>query len=247
MDAMRMPYMCGHGTIGSVKVWGDLMSDSNRSHVTISTPAGIVSAELHRHGGGSGRVSTVALQLESGFHDRTEELEVRGKRLKCDLVCVGGYFAMIALEELDAQGLLSAASKTNEVAALGMEVIREANEQLKIQHPTAAHVNTCDVAEFYWDGGSMVIYGDHHVDRSPCGTGTLAKMALLYHRKQLAVGESILQKGPLGTCFRGTIVKEVQIGDKPGIVPQIQAAAHITGRSTFIISREDPFPTGFLL
>jgi len=245
MDAARYPLMCGHGTIGSAKTWGDLVDPACRS-VRIATPSGVVHAEMDRDEA-TGRVSWVSLVLDSAFRDEGFVIVVRGQQVAGDLVCVGGYFAMVAMSELECAGLLTRESSHEDVVRLGMEVIAEANRQLRVRHPTRASACTVDVTEFYWKGGSYVVYGDHHLDRSPCGTGTSAKMALLHNRGQLAVGESVCQEGPLGTTFRGTIIRETTVGDKMAIVPKIEASAHITGQHRFLISKEDPFQEGYLL
>ena len=102
-------------------------------------------------------------------------------------------------------------------------------------------------------GKNFVVLGEGHVDRSPCGTGTCAKLALLHKREQLEVGEPFINEGLLGTTFDAHIVREASIEDTmsgekfPAIVPEISGAAHITGLQHFVLTPDDPFPEGFLL
>ena len=110
-----------------------------------------------------------------------------------------------------------------------------------------------DVTEFYDEdtqansGKSIVVYGESHMDRSPCGTGTTAKMTLLHHQGKLAPGQVYKNAGPLGTVFAGQVVKTVPIVEFDGIVGQVRGNAQITGYHHFVVDADDPFPEGFLL
>ena len=97
------------------------------------------------------------------------------------------------------------------------------------------------------NGKSVVVYGESHMDRSPCGTGTTAKMTLLHHQGHFEPGQVYKNTGPLGTTFEGRIVKTLKIGEFNGIVGQIRGSAQITGYHQFVIDPRDPFDKGFLL
>ena len=137
--------------------------------------------------------------------------------------------------------------------SLGMAVIEAANQALRVYHPERPEVNTVDVTEFYDEntktgmGKSVVIYGESHMDRSPCGTGTTAKMTLLHHRGKLSTGQVYKNASPLGTVFEGRIVKTVSIGKFSGIVGQVKGNAQITGYHQFVVDADDPFQKGFLI
>ena len=92
-----------------------------------------------------------------------------------------------------------------------------------------------------------MIYGESHMDRSPCGTGTTAKMTLLHHQGKLDSGQVYKNAGPLGTVFEGRIIKTVSIGKFKGIVGQVRGNAQITGYHQFVVDANDPFPEGFLI
>jgi len=117
-----------------------------------------------------------------------------------------------------------------------------------------------DVTEFYASvapgrGLSAVVYGESHIDRSPCGTGTSAKMTLLHHRGELALNQPYVNAGILGTAFEGRLVAETMVGDPstgseqalPAVVPEVRGSAHVTGVHQFVLDPQDPFPEGFLL
>jgi proline racemase len=136
---------------------------------------------------------------------------------------------------------------------LGMAIIEAANQAFSVHHPGRPEVKTVDVTEFYDEdpdglsGRSVVVYGESHIDRSPCGTGTTAKMTLLHHQGKLDPGRIYKNSSPLGTSFEGRIVKTVPIGEYGGIVGQVRGNAQITGYHQFVVDANDPFPEGFLL
>ena len=136
---------------------------------------------------------------------------------------------------------------------LGMAVIEAANQAFSVYHPGRPEVNTVDVTEFYDEdpvtgtGRSVVVYGKSHMDRSPCGTGTTAKMTLLHHQGRLRPGQVYKNASPLGTVFEGQIVTTMSIGEFAAIVGQVRGNAQITGYHRFVVDANDPFPEGFLL
>ena len=166
-------------------------------------------------------------------------------------VCVGGFFVMVSSDQI---GLDFSPPNRSRLKELGMQLIHEANQQLTVRHPTRPEVNTVDVTEFYdpssdaqGNGKSMVILGEGHMDRSPCGTGTAAKMTLLHHRGQFGFDETFTNTSPLGTTFQGRLVEETRLGDTIAVVAEVRGSAHITGIHEFIIDPKDPFQEGFLI
>jgi proline racemase len=123
-----------------------------------------------------------------------------------------------------------------------------------VRHPTRPEVKTVDVTEFYdpssdagGKGKSLVILGEGHMDRSPCGTGTAAKMTLLHYRGQLGFDETFTNASPLGTTFQGRLLEETRLGDTMAVVAEVRGSAYITGVHEFIVDPKDPFQEGFLL
>ena len=144
-------------------------------------------------------------------------------------------------------------SNSDRLIDLGMALIDAANHSFSVRHPERPEVDSVDVTEFHAEdagghsGRNVVVYGESHMDRSPCGTGTTAKMTLLHHRGQLAVGEAYRNTSPLGTVFEGRILRTVDIGPFTGIVAQVRGNAQVTGLHQFVLDPRDPFPHGFLL
>lgn len=252
MDARRYPYLCGHATIGAVATLievGALSAPEGETVITVDTPSGPMDAHTRME---KGRVMSVAIDMVPSFvFDADCELDLPGfGRVPVDLVCVGGFFAMVSARAI---GVELVAGNSGVLIPLGMDIIAAANEAFSVLHPERPEVRTVDVTEFYEEdphtggGRGVVVYGESHMDRSPCGTGTAAKMTLLHHRGALAPGEVYRNASPLGTVFDGQIVKTVKIGPFDGIVGQVCGNAQITGYHRFVLDPNDPFPKGYLL
>jgi proline racemase len=252
MDARRYPYLCGHATIGAVASLietGALEAGDGDRNIIVDTPSGPLSAHARIR---NGRVESVAIDMAPSFVFATgHTVEVPGfGTIPLDLVCVGGFFAMVSARDITID--LKPAN-SHRLIPLGMAIIEAANQALSVRHPERPEVDTVDVTEFYAEdagshcGRNVVIYGESHMDRSPCGTGTTAKMTLLHHRGELAVGDIYKNTSPLGTVFEGRIIKTVAVGEFNGIVAQIRGNAQITGFHQFVVDSRDPFQQGFLL
>ncbi len=254
MDAKRYPYLCGHATIGAVTTLGrtgfiDLKEGENT--ITIDTPSGIMETRpLVKNG----RITSVAVDMVPSFvFDTNRKITVKNfGEISVDLVCTGGFFAMI---DADLLGISPVIENRDILVDLGMKIIDAANEQLDVVHPVNSDVNTIDVAEFYdsgkghgpASGRGMVIYGESHMDRSPCGTGTASKLALLHHHKKIKMHQPYINSSPLGTLFEAELVKKTKTGHLDALVTRIKGRAWITGIHHFTIEKTDPFKDGFIL
>jgi proline racemase len=253
MDARRYPYLCGHATIGAVTTLiesGVLPVGDGEHEVVVDTPSGPVAAMARVSGS---KVASVAIQMVPSFVQETDlNLDVPGTgRLNVDLVCVGGFFAMVSSDQIN---MALTVENSRRLIDLGMAIIDAANTQLTVAHPTRPEVCSVDVTEFYDSGAnetkagkSVVVYGQSHMDRCPCGTGTAAKMTLLHHHGRLNPGKPYVNHSPLNTTFEGRIVSETMVGDRPAVIAEIRGSAHITGIHEFVIDSSDPFPQGYLL
>jgi proline racemase/trans-L-3-hydroxyproline dehydratase len=253
MDARRYPYLCGHATMGAVMTLieaGVIDADADALQVIVDTPSGPLQAVAYMN---NGTVESVAIRMVPSFvYSDNETLSVAEfGQLTVATVCVGGFFVMVSTDQI---GLDFSPPNRSRLIELGMQLIQAANQQLSVRHPTRSEVNTVDVTEFYdspmdaeGKGNSMVILGEGHMDRSPCGTGTAAKMTLLCHHGKLGLNETFINTSPLGTTFEGRIVEEIRLGNKKAIVTEVRGSAQITGIHEFIIDSRDPFQKGFLL
>jgi proline racemase len=217
MDARRYPYLCGHATIGAVVSLieiGALDATDGDRVITVDSPSGPLDANTRIQ---NGRVESVAIDMVPSFvFDTDRQIDVPGYgTLAIDLVCVGGFFAMVSASSV---GIDLVPANSQRLVRLGMAIIEAANQACTVYHPQRPEVTSVDVTEFYDQdpetgvGKSAVVYGESHLDRSPCGTGTTAKMTLLHHTKKLDPGQVYRNAGPLGTVFQGRIVKTLPIG-----------------------------------
>jgi proline racemase len=254
MDAKRYPYLCGHATIGAITtLWqtGFLKLKEGENTVLVDTPAGVMNTMATVI---NDRVTSVAINMVPSFvynTDKTIVIEDFGK-ITIDIVCTGGFFAMVDTNLLGIEPVLK---NKGVLVKLGMKIIEAANQQLQVAHPVQSDVTSVDVCEFYdseekegvAQGRSLVIYGESHMDRSPCGTGTAAKLALLHNRQKLAINQPYINSSPLGTSFKASLVEEVTIGHLPAVVTKIEGRAWVTGVHHFLLDETDPFPHGFLI
>jgi proline racemase len=257
MDAKRYPYLCGHATMGAVATLaqtGFLELSEGENTLLIDTPSGTMDARAFVT---DGKVDSVAIDMIPSFVFATDrEIMVEGfGPMSIDLVCTGGFFAMVDAVKL---GIEPVMDNKDRLVDLGMKIIAAANEQLGVVHPERPDVNTVDVTEFYdsrvkdkvkngkaW-GRGMVIYGESHMDRSPCGTGTAAKLALLHHYGKIKMHQPYLNYSPLGTCFEAELVNAVKIGSLDALVTRIKGRAWVTGLHQFVLDKTDPFQQGYL-
>ena len=269
MDPRRYPYMCGHGTIGAVTAFiemGWLHREEGEAEVVVDTPSGPVQtrARVVTTPTGRTRVESVTIRLESAFvylQDQTIAAPELGQ-IQVDVVFAGGFFAMVSNRELGralgepggGEPLGLTLQNVPELVRHGMIITEAADEQLDVQHPLRQYIDSIDVTEFYdprgddiRQGRNAVVYGEEHIDRSACGTGTSAKMALLHRRGKLGVEDTFVNQSPLGSTFEGRVAEETTVGPYPAIVPEIRGAAHITGIHRFVVTPDDPFPEGFLI
>lgn len=254
MDACRYPYLCGHATIGAVTTLlqtGIVKAepdDAGNASVIVDTPSGPMPTRARI---GKGRILSVSFTSVPCFvyaRDVPVELPATGTIL-IDVVCAGGFFAMA---DLDQPPLNSMQLTNDQIVSLGMSITRQSCVDLNVCHPLRPEVSTIDVTEFYRHsspehGTGFVVYGESHLDRSPCGTGTSARMALLFHKGLITAQTVYTSKGPLDTSFRAQVVRETRVGPFSAVEVEITGSAYITGLHQFVLDQHDPFPQGFLL
>jgi proline racemase len=254
MDARRYPFLCGHATIGAVVTLagtGFLSLEQGENSVVVDTPSGPMEALVSLKGE---KIGAVAVNMVPSFVYATDkEIDVKGfGKIRVDLVCTGGFFAMVDSGKIGMEPVLE---NKPFLTDLGMKIIDAANEQLTISHPVRPDVRTVDVTEFYDSrhkdghafGRGMVIYGESHADRSPCGTGTAAKLTLLHHYGKIKLHEKYVNAGPLGTTFEAMLVGKQKIGPTDGFIVQIKGRAYLTGIHHFIMEENDPFQQGYMM
>ncbi|SFH02304.1 proline racemase [Desulfotomaculum arcticum] len=251
MDTGGYLNMCGHGTIGAVTIMietGMLKVVEPVTRVVLDTPAGLVTARAQVE---DGAVREVTFENVPAFLFESGVVEVGGKNIPVDVAFGGNFFAIVNAADL---GLRVCPEQVKELKEIGMEILKEVNRKLTVQHPIFTHINKIDLVEICDKPSvaganikNVVIFGKNQVDRSPCGTGTCAKLATLIAKGQLQINEELVNESILGTTFKGKALKAAQIGAYQGIIPQITGSAYITGLNNFVINKNDPLKYGFLL
>jgi 4-hydroxyproline epimerase len=242
--------MCGHGTIGMVTFGLEhgLIQPATPGKLRIEVPAGVIDIAYTTEGD---KVTSVRITNVPAYVAATGiqvELEGLGP-LSVDVSYGGNYYAIVepqgAYTGLDDLG----ASRLVELSARLRDAIREKFEPVHPLDPTirgVSHILWADKPRGDGaDGRNAVFYGDRAIDRSPCGTGTSARLAHLASKGQLKPGERFVHESYIGSRFIGRVEAETSIGEQPAIIPSIEGSAVATGFNTIWIDRTDPFWKGF--
>jgi 4-hydroxyproline epimerase len=242
--------MCGHGTIGTVTmaIEHGLVTPKEPGKLRLDTPAGLVLAEYRQEGQ---YVEEVRITNVPSFL-YAEGLEVDCPdlgRLKVDIAYGGNFYAIVEPQEnFRDMGDYSA----GQLVAWSPVLRQRLNEYYRFEHPENPAINR--LTHIQWTGKAQtpdgdarnaVFYGDKAIDRSPCGTGTSARMAQLHAKGRLKVGDSFMHESIIGSMFAGRVEATTQVGDLEAVIPSIGGWARMTGINTIFIDDRDPFAHGF--
>ena len=242
--------MCGHGTIGMITFGLEhgLIRPRTPGRLKIEVPAGVLDIAYETEGD---KVTSVRIRnVPAYLAAEGIEIDVPGLGpLSVDVSYGGNYYAIVepqgAYTGLDDLG----ASRIIELSGLVRERVRAAFHPV---HPDEPSIN--GVSHVLWadkpkgegaDGRNAVFYGDKAIDRSPCGTGTSARLAHLHAKGRLKVGDAFVHESYICSRFIGRVEAETTVGDHKAIVPSIEGSAVATGFNTIWVDRQDPFWAGF--
>ena len=243
--------MCGHGTIGTITmaIEEGLITPKTPGIIRMETPAGLVNVSYKLEGK---KVKSVKLINVPSFLHSSELLADCPElgELVIDVAYGGNFYAIIDVQR-KFKGLENYSA--DKLIAWARELRKNINAKYKFVHPEDETINGC--SHILWTGAVMdktstarnaVFYGDKAIDRSPCGTGTSARMAQWYTKGKLKKGDVFIHESIIGSKFTGTIEEESIIGEKPGIRPGIEGWAKIYGYNTISIDKDDdPYAYGF--
>jgi len=245
-------YMCGHGTIGTVTmaIENGLINPRTPGVVNLDVPAGKVVAQYTMDGDYVDEVRIT--NVPSFLHSRDLEVECPGLgKLVVDVAYGGNFYCIVDPQELYTD---LADVSVGDLLRWSPALRTAINERYSFVHPENPAINRC--THVMWTGrpqqpGSTarnaVFYGDKAIDRSPCGTGTSARMAQWAARGKLKVGDDFIHESIIGSIFKGRVEQAVSVGGVAGIVPSIAGWARQTGINTIFIDDRDPFAHGFSL
>jgi 4-hydroxyproline epimerase len=242
--------MCGHGTIGTITIGIEegLITPKTPGVVRMEAPAGLVIAEYVQEGKKvkSVKITNVPSYLEAaGLEVESPDLGL----LKVDVAYGGNFYAIVDVQE-NFKGLEHYSA--SDLISWARELRKRINEKYSFVHPDNAHINGC--SHVLWTGAVLdssstarnaVFYGDKAIDRSPCGTGTSARMAQWHAAGKLKKGDLFIHESIIGSRFTGRIEEETTVGGKPAIRPSIEGWARIYGYNTITIDPDDdPYAYG---
>ncbi|MDQ1513594.1 MAG: proline racemase [Microbacteriaceae bacterium] len=243
--------MCGHGTIGVATVLvetGMVEVVEPVTTIRLDTPAGKVVASVAVS---DGHADSVTIENVPSYPERLDAvIDVPGYgEVPYSLAFGGNFYAMV---DLDAVGLPFDRAFQRPILDAGLAIMREINASAAPRHPEIAGVDHCHHVEFIAPGSTarhsrhaMAIFPGWF-DRSPCGTGTSARMAELWGRGELPLETDFVNESFLGTRFIGRLVGETTLAGIPSVVPAITGRAWVTGRADYLLDPADPFPSGFV-
>lgn len=255
MDGGGYLNMCGHGSIGAstaIVETGMVEVTEPITKVVLESPAGLIRADV-RVENGIVKESTIT-NVPSFLYKSDLRINVPTiGEINLDIAFGGSFFAIVDVTQENLK--LDICPKNDQIfKEIGVKIRDEVNKSIIVSHPYLSHIKTVDLVEFYGPAKNpqatlqnVVIFGSGQVDRSPCGTGTSAKLATLIAKGKLKLNEDFVYESITGTMFTGRALEEVKIGEYNGIIPQITGRAYVTGFNHFIINDEDPLKYGFKL
>jgi len=245
--------MCGHGTIGTITIAIEegLIQPKIPGKVRMEAPAGLVLIDYKQEGR---KVTSVKLTNVPGYlAPENENISVECPELgtlKVDVSYGGNFYAIVDVQE-NFKGLEHYSA--DQLISWSRVMRKRINETHTFVHPENPTINTC--THILWTGKTIspeatarnaVFYGDKAIDRSPCGTGTSARMAQWFAKGKLKEGDVFIHESIIGSKFTGRVEKAVSVAGIPALVPSIEGWAKIYGYNTITIDPEDdPYAYGF--
>jgi proline racemase len=244
--------MCGHGTIGVATVLvetGMVEVTEPVTRVRLDTPAGLVVAEVSVSDGAATSVSITNVPAFAVGLDQTVAVPGYGE-VTYDMAYGGNFYAILPLKQV---GIEFDRANKEAILTAGLTLMAAINDASEPVHPENAEIRGCHHVQFLAPDANarhsrhaMAIYPGWF-DRSPCGTGTSARLAQLHTRGEIKVGDDFINESFIGSRFTGTIIEETTAGGLPAVVPRITGRAWVTGTAQYMIDPTDPFPEGFQL
>jgi proline racemase len=255
MEQVEYPPMSGTNTICVVTVLietGMVPAVEPVTHLKLETPAGLIAVEAEVN---NGKVRKVTFRNVPAFATHLDaRVEVPGLGTVTVDVAYGGMFYVIA--DAEALDLRVTPDEAGDIARIAEKIKVASSEQLPVVHPENPAISGISISQISAESDRPGIHRRNAVvvsmgtragvlDRSPCGTGTCAKMATLHARGALGLHQDFVHEGILGTTFTGRLIQETQVGPYRAVVPTLSGRAWITGIAQYVLDPDDPFPNGF--
>lgn len=245
--------MCGHGLIGAVTILIEekLVTPHQSGTLRVETPAGLVAVTYEQSQGKVTRVTFKNIPAFLALEGITVNSPELGP-LQIDVAYGGNFYAIVEVQE-NFKGIEHYTA--DQLISWSRALRKAINKAHTIVHPEDPNIKGC--SHILWTANApidpkatarnAVFYGDKAIDRSPCGTGTSARMAQWFAKGRLQLGETFIHESIIGSQFEGKVTAEVAVGPYRGIVPSISGRAYITGHNTIFLDDNDPYVDGFQL
>jgi proline racemase len=244
--------MCGHGTMGVATVLvetGMVQVHEPLTTIRLDTPAGLVIADVEVRDGAARKVTLTNVASFVLGLDKSVQVTPWGA-IPYDIAFGGNFYAIV---ELDKLGIEFDIANKNAIMAAGLAISAAINEQDIPVHPGNPEIRGCHHV-YLAAPGSTAQHSRHAMvispgmfDRSPCGTGTSARMAQLHARGELELHTDFINESFIGTRFTGRLIEQGSLGPLTTVTPTISGRAWITGTAQYLLDPDDPFPAGFEL
>ena len=244
--------MCGHGIIAVVTMvieTGKFEVKGNRRKFLIDSPAGLIRAEVQCNG--QEVINVTFENVPSFVLQKDYTVEVEDKKIKVDIAFGGAFYAVLDSSVL---GLHVTNEDLPEIQEWGNKIKHYIEGNTNVQHPLQDDLRDIYGVIFSDKAQSnnanlrnVTIFANKQIDRSPCGTGTCARVATLYKRKMLKKGETFIHESITNGVFLGEIVDFTKVGDFEAVIPKVTGTAQITGFHQFVLDERDYIPEGFIL
>ena len=242
--------MCGHGLIGAMTILLEekLIQPRVEGKVRVETPAGLVKVSYSKEGD---KVTAIRFKNIPSYLALTAgkiNHPVLGE-INFDVGYGGNFYAIIDVQQ-NFKGLEHYTA--DQLIEWSRSLRKLVNEAYTIQHLEDKNIKGC--SHVLWCGETIskeatarnaVFYGDKAIDRSPCGTGTSARMAQWFTQGKLQVGDSFIHESIIGSIFNGRVEEETTVGGQKALIPSIEGSARITGYNSIILDKNDPYVEGF--
>ena len=247
--------MCGHGTIGVATVLvetGMVAVTEPVTEIRLDTPAGLVTASVQVR---DGHAESVTLRNVASFaYALGAQLKVPGLgAVEADVAFGGNFYAIVALEALGIPFTPGDLAGRQRMLDAGLAIMDAVTEQVAPEHPEQPEITGCHHV-YLAAPGSDAVRSRHAMaihpgwfDRSPCGTGTSARMAQLHARGELALHSDFVNESIIGSTFTGRLIDTATVAGRPAVIPTVTGRAWITGMGQYLLDPADPFPAGFQL
>jgi proline racemase len=236
---------CGHGTIALVTWAIDasiVEADGRTVDVTVDVPSGRLKTTALME---DGRARSVRFRNIPSFV-LIDALPVRvaGRRVEVAVAYGGAFYAIVPADRFE---LPIEPAFVPRFIELGREIKAAIEADRPIAHPLQPDLEGIYGVMFTAGNRNVTVFADGEVDRSPCGSGTSARLALMDQRGELARGQTLMHESVIGSRFASRVVAEARVGENPAVITEVEGSAHLTGYHQFVLAADDPIGTGFLI